>query len=267
MPTIEENFTTWNSIYDWEKQGDEWSHEWGGAKAQWFGTILPRIHNFLPADTILEIAPGFGRWTQFLKNYCNDLAIVDLSENCIEVCKKRFEASSNIAYYVNDGKSLQMLEDESIDLVFSCDSLVHAEADVLEAYLNQLATKLKPNGVGFIHHSNLKSFQNYLSLTNKLPGRIKGYLDKKGFYTTNHHWRATSMNAELFEKMCEKAGLYCFSQELINWGTELLIDTFSLFGKENITTGRANQVFKNKNFMKEASYVKKISGLYNYGNL
>jgi len=39
--------------------------------------------------------------------------------------------------------------------VFSLDSLDHAEGDVMEAYLGQLAHKLTPNGVGFIHHSNL----------------------------------------------------------------------------------------------------------------
>ena len=31
--------------------------------SQWFGLIFPRIHAFLPTGTILEIAPGFGRWT------------------------------------------------------------------------------------------------------------------------------------------------------------------------------------------------------------
>ena len=48
-----------------------------------------------------------------------------------------------------------MVEDGSIDFVFSFDSLVHVEADVLDAYLDQLARKLTPDGVGFIHHSNM----------------------------------------------------------------------------------------------------------------
>ena len=37
-----------------------------------------------------------------------------------------------------------MIQDKSIDFVFSFDSLVHAEAEVIEAYLNQLAMKLQP---------------------------------------------------------------------------------------------------------------------------
>jgi hypothetical protein len=46
-----------------------------------------------------------------------------------------------------------MIADGSIDLAFSFDSLVHAEADVLSFYLAQLATKLRSDGVAFIHHS------------------------------------------------------------------------------------------------------------------
>jgi hypothetical protein len=60
----------WKQDYDWPKQGEEWSSVWGGSEAQWFATILPRIHAFVPTGTILEIAPGFGRWTTYLKKYC-----------------------------------------------------------------------------------------------------------------------------------------------------------------------------------------------------
>lgn len=49
--------------YDWKDSGEEWSAPWGNSAAQWFGTILPRTSQCLPAGTILEIAPGFGRWT------------------------------------------------------------------------------------------------------------------------------------------------------------------------------------------------------------
>ena len=48
--------------YDWKEAGEEWSQPWGSSAAQWAGTIFPRIRECLPADTILEIAPGFGRW-------------------------------------------------------------------------------------------------------------------------------------------------------------------------------------------------------------
>jgi len=38
----------------------------------------------------LEIAPGHGRWTQFLQRLCQSLVAVDISEKCVEHCKTRF---------------------------------------------------------------------------------------------------------------------------------------------------------------------------------
>ena len=93
------------------------------------------------------------------KSIVQYLAVVDLAEECIKACQQRFASDSHISYFVNDGKSLAMIQDKSIDFVFSFDSLVHAEAEVIEAYLNQLAIKLQPNGIGFIHHSNLGKYQ------------------------------------------------------------------------------------------------------------
>ena len=40
----------------------------GRADAQWYGSLLPRIHRFLPTGQVLEIACGYGRWTQYLKD-------------------------------------------------------------------------------------------------------------------------------------------------------------------------------------------------------
>ncbi|MBA2524584.1 MAG: class I SAM-dependent methyltransferase, partial [Pyrinomonadaceae bacterium] len=138
MGTISENQKVWTNR-TWRQQGDDWSRGWAGTELLWWGTILPRIHAFAPTESILEIAPGFGRFTQHLKDLCHHLTVVDLTEKCIEACEQRFASCSHITYYVNDGKSLDMIADQSIDFVFSYDSLVHVEADVIEAYLSQLA--------------------------------------------------------------------------------------------------------------------------------
>src|ERR1043166_6584029 len=142
MPTLQDNLQDWNEWYAWTEEGDEWSREWGGVAPLWFGTLLPRLRSFVPTGTILEIAPGYGRWTQFLTKLATRVVLVDVSPNCIDYCKKRFAEDERIEYYVNDGRSLEMVADDSIDLAFSFDSLVHAEIEVLVAYLAQLAHKL-----------------------------------------------------------------------------------------------------------------------------
>ncbi len=262
MPTVEQNRQHWNQDYEWTKQGEEWSAVWGGSEAQWFGAILPRIHAFVPTGSILEIAPGFGRWTTYLKKYCEYLAVVDLAEECIKACQQRFASDSHISYYVNDGKSLAMIQDKSIDFVFSFDSLVHAEAEVIEAYLNQLAIKIQPNGIGFIHHSNLGKYQQALSLIDKIPIENRELIVNRIFLAPTH-WRAASMTTELFAEYCDRAGLQCISQEPVNWGTDdLLIDCFSVFTPKNSIWARPNNVIENRDFMKEAVLIKQLSLLY-----
>jgi ubiquinone/menaquinone biosynthesis C-methylase UbiE len=250
MPTIEENLSVWNEGYDWSHKGETWSTAWGGSEAQWYGMLFPRIHAFLPADSILEIAPGYGRWTQMLKAHCKKLTVVDLAESCIEGCKKRFQNDTHITYHVNDGRSLAMIPDASIDFAFSFDSLVHVEKDVIQDYVGQLAQKLTPNGVGFIHHSNIGVYVN--PSTGELPD-----------FLFNVHWRATSMTARHFKRMCSEVGLSCISQELVNWGTNgVLIDCFSLFTRRDSAWARPNRVLINKSFMDEAAYLGKVMRLY-----
>lgn len=243
MATIAENLQAWNR--DWPGQGgDEWSRVWGGPSAQWFGTILPRLKSYVPAATILEIAPGYGRWTQFLRPLADRLVLVDLSARCIDACRRRFTGCSNIEYHVNDGVSLAMIADRSIDLAFSFDSLVHAEADVLSSYLAQLAAKLRSDGVAFIHHSNFAECA---------PGGAG-----------NAHWRAASVSAEIVQAMCEAHGLACVTQELINWGQDELNDAITVAALRTSRWAGRRLVIRNHEFMREASYVARLAQLYDW---
>lgn len=256
MPSLQENLFMWDQSYGWPQDGNEWSEPWGGPEAEWFGTILPRIHRFLPARTILEIAPGFGRWTQFLKDHCEQLIVVDLSEKCIAACRDKFSASSHIIYHVNDGRSLAMIADDSIDFVFSFDSLVHAEADVIESYLAQLNSKLTANGAGFIHHSNLGMYADLIARARQMPPESRDEI------INLTSWRAETMTAGHFDEYCRQAGLQCSGQELINWFNKLLNDCFSSFARPGSTYARANRVIENSHFPDEVNLIKTLAPLY-----
>jgi Methyltransferase domain len=95
--------------YDWSQRGDEWSDAWGGVSHQWWTTLFVRIQGYLPASRILEIAPGYGRWTHFLNDLCDELIIVDIAEAAIADCRERFAAEPHIRAHVNDGTSLAMV--------------------------------------------------------------------------------------------------------------------------------------------------------------
>lgn len=252
MPTIEQNLKEWNDSYDWSKDGDEWSKSWGGTEGLWWWVLFPRIHRFLNVNTILEIAPGYGRFTNYLKDFCKKLIVVDLSPKCIEACKVRFKDSTNIDYYTTDGKSLEMIKENDIDFIFSFDSLVHAEKDVIESYVAQLGSKMSKDGVACIHHSNLGSYKTLFSksISLKPPFLIKS------------HWRAKSMSADLFKKYCENSGLNCINQELVNWGNHHLTDCISIVTPKESKFYRKNLITKNYDFMNEAKYVSNFSESY-----
>lgn len=213
MPSLEDNKARWGTTFDWKAQGDEWSHAWGGTDRLWHATIWPRIGAFLPAETILEIAPGHGRISGYLLGACRRLVLVDLVESCIEQCRTRFAASEHVEYHVNDGQSLDMLGDGEVDLCVSWDSLVHAERRVMASYLRALARVLRPGGVAFLHHSNLRA------LRHPITGRLT---------QTKTHWRAKSVSAEIVRKDAEIAGLHCLVQERVPWGGDAFIDCLSL---------------------------------------
>ena len=206
MTTPNANQVHWNDRYHWADSGEEWSSYWGTSEAQWFASILPRIRGFVTAGTILEIAPGFGRWTTFLKDLCDHLIVVYIAEKCIAACRRRFERESHIEYHVNDGQSLDMVPDRTVDFAFSFDSLVHVEADTISAYLAQLARKLTPDGVAFLHHSNIGEYKDYFARLDKL-GPVRRPLARAGLVPETGHGRRRSMTAEKFLHFAREAGL------------------------------------------------------------
>jgi SAM-dependent methyltransferase len=260
MGAIEENQSVWASGWDWSDGGESWSSWWGDTSSMWFGGILPRIHSFVPTGCLLEIAPGYGRWTQYLKEYCQRLVLVDLTERCIDHCRERFASSDHIEYHVNDGTSLAMVDDGSVDFVFSFDSLVHVEIDVLESYLQQLAHKLTKDGLGFFHHSNLGRHRMSAAVARRIPRKALPLLVSKGVVPDLYAWRSESCSAQAFAALCQKAGLQCVSQELISWEHgRYLTDTISVFTRPGSRWHRPNIVWQSRNFKGEA---KRAATLY-----
>jgi len=261
VPTVSENKHMWDGDYLWSERGDEWSLPWGTVPMQWYTTIMPRIHNALPAARILEIACGYGRWTQYLKDQCDRLIVVDLSAECIEACKRRFANSKSIEYHVTDGKSLSMVPDRSIDFIFSFDSLVHADRSVLRAYIEQFGRVLSPAGTAFIHHSNLGEYRTKYRLVRAVP-KLEGLLRKLGACEF-HHWRDAEVTAPFIARLAESNGLTCIVQEMVNWRTRHeLIDCISTIVRQDATHGRTPNMFRNDRFMDEVDNAKRLAQHY-----
>ncbi|MCA9279791.1 MAG: class I SAM-dependent methyltransferase [Phycisphaeraceae bacterium] len=260
MPSLDENLTKWTQ-HGWPMDGDEWSTLGGGSFNWWHGLILPRLAPSLHAissgadalhcDRILEIAPGHGRWTQFLLNHCDHLIGVDLVDECTQHCARIFASHpTQHEFHTNDGRTLPMVADASIDLVFSWDSLVHAELDVIESYLRECRRVLRTGGRAFLHHSNLAQ-----------------YKDVSGNITVDRpHWRAESVSASMVDAICGQLGITCVNQEVITKGQQLddgiCIDCVTVIENTPPAPGHHTWVVRNGSFWREIHAMGRVRKTY-----
>lgn len=234
--------------YPWPQAGDEWSAPLGGSRNMWETIIRPRIAGYLPATSALEIAPGHGRCTQFFRAFCDHLTLVDLVPECIEACRRRFGETGRITYAVNDGSTLPMVADESIDFAFTWDSLVHVERETMRSYTHELGRVLTVGGYAFIHHSNLGAYAERLPEFN---------------WAKDLHARGKTMSAAAMREACREAGLQCVSQELIPWGgTGLFIDCISLLKRTNERDTPETIVEEHAWWGKEIAQARRIAAMY-----
>ena len=241
MPDLAWNKATWDGAYDWNRRGHEWSAPWGGSAGMFFSTLMPRLAAVLPAGAVLELAPGHGRCTAFLLRFCRSYHGVDLSEQCVAFCRERFAGRPDTAFHVNDGLSLQAVAAQRFDLVFSFDSLVHADLPVLEAYVPQVLGLLNPGGVAFLHHSNLAAFPE-----------VKEYQS-----------RSTSVSAPLVASLVERHGGRVLVQEMFNGEPTVAYDCFTTFcrGADHAGLDR-RQVFNPRLMMFEGALARDFHAPY-----
>ncbi len=245
MPNIDTNKMVWNEKYEWKDAGNEWSKAFKSADLQWYFFLYPRISYFLKKGNILEIAPGFGRWSKYLSTFANKYIGVDLAEKCINVCKEKFKSQKNMRFYLNNGKSLHMAKNDSLDLIFSFDSLVHADKDAMEPYIFEFAKKLKEGGYAFIHHSNLAM---YTKDTNFNLNNI------------HTHWRSPEVDYSYIQELCKNNGLNCIQQELIPWSNRnIYLDCISIIKKDKNIKNYKTKVFELKDF----SLIPQIASYFN----
>ncbi len=180
MPSVAWNRNEWNDLHDWTLEGDEWSdladycHQ---PYSEWKTTLIETfITPYVGAEKdVLEIAPGFGRWTTAMVEHVRSLTLIDLSPRCIETCRARFGHHPQVRFLVNDGRSLAGVADASVDFVVSIDSFVHMESDVVDAYIGEIARVLRPGGHAVIHHADKRAWSlNLVPVTRRigLPGRL-----------------------------------------------------------------------------------------------
>ena len=145
------NKAIWES-WDWGGGGDEWtpSDEW---KASVMKCVLRK---YIPEGRrVLEIGPGGGRWTGELIQRSSAFTAVDISESCVELCRKKFGGDSRATFIVGSGADLRGVPDASVDALWSFDVFVHINQAEVESYADEFNRIMTPGAIGVIHHGSV----------------------------------------------------------------------------------------------------------------
>lgn len=164
----------------------------------------------LNLGNVIELACGRGRHVPFYVDKSKKVTLVDILQENIDICKKRFQKKSNIEYYCNNGYNLSELETGKYTALFCYDAMVHFEMMDIYEYLKDIYRVLVPGGMVLIHHSNYTA-------------------DYKASFANTPHGRSF-MSKDIFAYLAYRCGFEIISQQVINWGVKDL-DCISLIHK------------------------------------
>jgi len=154
------NKKTWGSDEDTWRTTYEYGYLWPGGTRQQNNVVTSISEKYLLPHLdcrrdlkIIELAPGGGRFTPELLRISSEIHLVDYSESCIAICKERFQYYPDIFFYINDGKSVDVVPGSDFDLIACYDAMVHMASSVIEKYIASFIPKLKNGGIIWLDHS------------------------------------------------------------------------------------------------------------------
>lgn len=232
-------------------EGEDYNKPFYGTPvAEWAISLYPRLCGWLPARSVLEIAPGTGRWAQFLIPLTERYVGIDFSGFAIETCKARFVDCKNAEFYVNDGKHFDTVEDGTFDLIVTYDSLYDAEMAILSSYLDECLRVLTSQGIAMIHHSDMGD--RLRGVTDSHPGVIGG--------------RICDTTAEaVYDYIVRQGGHPLlqerFVHECIPGDRDKISDCITVFSKSSVE-GHVFRCFENWNMKTAMRTMREHVGLY-----
>jgi SAM-dependent methyltransferase len=112
--------------------------------------VLPFVK---PEHSAVEIGPGGGRWTRYLLGFKTVYA-VDYYEQLLTEFSGNFAHHANVKPLRNNGTDFPGITPNSIDYVLSFGCFVHLNQALIDSYLGNIKTILKPGGNAVIHYSD-----------------------------------------------------------------------------------------------------------------
>jgi hypothetical protein len=111
--------------------------------------LLPFVH---PDKVGVEIGPGGGRWTRYLLTLAR-LYVVDFHQELLDELARNFRMPG-LFPVKNTGTDFPLIDLQSVDLVFSFGVFVHLDIPIIESYLDNIKTIIRPGADVVIQYAD-----------------------------------------------------------------------------------------------------------------
>ena len=162
-----------------EHIGDEWTgtESGGGASLEEYNQLVedkfiaPYVGE---TDTVLELGVGGGKTAAMLRARAGHLICADIVQDMLDATHERL-GDDRVRYVKLDGLSLDGIAEDSVDVFFCFDTMVHIEPRDIFNYLTRIPPLMRGKRLCVLHHSNVlteRGWNRFLREWNKnLMGR------------------------------------------------------------------------------------------------
>jgi len=167
----------------------------------WANYVEPFLGDVGPLEsmTVVQLGCTNGYFTAKLLESAQEVRVVDTSPEKLKPLIRSFAGVENVRFEAVGQWHLGDIADESVDFIFSFDSLVHADLDHIRSILGDVYRMLKHGGYGLVHHSNLD--------------RNTGLDYRRAPHARNF------MTQALFAHLAIREGLTVVKSRVIGWGS------------------------------------------------
>lgn len=167
-----------NRLHRWYCQSNHWKHKLDIEILPW------SLHATNLHDEVLELGPGPGLTTDWLRPRCGHITCLELDDHLARALSQRL-ADTNVTVRVGDATAMPF-RDGTFDLVLSFAMLHHLNSSALQDRLFREAYRvLKPGGI-FVGADSMWSLWMQLfhvadTMVTIEPERLPGRLESAGF--------------------------------------------------------------------------------------
>lgn len=159
---------------------------------------------------VLDAACGEGYGSNMISDVAESVIGIDISKEAVENAKKKYDKSN--LEYINASVEKLPLENESVDVVVSFETIEHVNKDIQNSFINEIKRVLKKDGILIMsspdkkNYSDIPNFNNEYHVCEMYRDEFKEFLSTK-FTNISLYYQGMFSDSYIFEEGNTRKGM------------------------------------------------------------